>query len=169
MANREDKNAGFSDYNQGNNLNPNDINLPSNSNDSLLNQSKQNDGDNNTNDTTSQNETGVRLNNIGLGNQQSIPSFSEREKENELFDSNIRYKDDNLEMGSVGNVERNFSPGESPGGISEKDFNVRSVGEEPKILDASDDPISGTIGIIVCVNGKAQFANIYGQIGGNVS
>ncbi len=168
MANREEKKAGFSDYNQEKVQDANDINLIPNKPEQQVEQTLSNN-----NPQQSAGEISSTFQNkmdAGLSDFESskFPSSLEREKENELFDANIRFQDDDLEIGSLGDVQRDFAQGQGLGPAAE-DTSIRSVGEDPVTLDASDDPIGGSIGVVVCINGKAQFANIVGQLGNRVS
>lgn len=101
----------------------------------------------------------------GLGG--TLPSFEEREAEAGLTDT----------MSGRGQSDPSMDERESAAGLrgttAGRDFpddtQGQTTGEDGELPDEkdNDDPL-GTFGVIICINGEAYSASIYGQIGGKL-
>tara|TARA_R110000851_G_scaffold329001_2_gene500503 strand:- start:381 stop:866 length:486 start_codon:yes stop_codon:yes gene_type:complete len=158
MASEKEKDKKLSNYDQGKVQDPNDINLIPNNPAQAGGQPPE---DNNPQQSGGKNSS-IFQNKTDVGPDpfESIKLPGSLSGESGLKDFNAEYQDNDLGVffGQENNQDIQVS-------AVEEDRPIRTVGDNSINLNASDDPISGTIGVVICVNGRPHSASLYGQIG----
>lgn len=94
-----------------------------------------------------------------------MPTFGEREREAEIFATNLNYNQPNPTL-----EERERAAGLTDTTTGREEFQQeqqqgQEVAESEEELDTDMDDQFGTIGVILCINGEPFGASILGQIG----